>query len=190
MKNLTLFGLGLLGLLSILIASPSLSATINTEISVGWQDGCQPPTNLNRPAPAPPGHASLGTFTCFEPLAKAGGLDGDATDNSPMLSVSQCENIDVLSYDDMLGDPTDANTFTVYSCGNPTNPAGNGPNEAGFDANDILGICWVMEGADGVLDSDPASNEAIYGIAAEWMYVDPTGTHTGDMGRIIVRCNP
>ena len=182
MKNLTLLGLGLLGLLVLLVSSPILSDVINTEASVGWQKSCQT-GDRHEVTHVPPG-----TFVCFDPLAKLGGLDADNTDNSPMISVTQCENIDILFFDDIVGSPADANTALAYTCGNPTDPDGNGPNTAAFTAAEVTGICNIIENVtlDGVEATD---TEAIYGVAAEWIFVDPTGTWTGDMGRIIVRCN-
>jgi hypothetical protein len=176
MKKFLIY-LGLLGLLVYPVTA--VADTINTETVVEWQKSCQTGDNHATRSLRP------GQFACFEPLAKSGGLDSDATDNSPMLSTTNCENIDMLFWDDMLGTPADGNELTVYSCATPTDASGDAPNESNWSST---GICWIITGTP--MDGVSGNTEAVYGGAAEWIYADPTGTWTGDMGRVIVRCNP
>ena len=117
-----------------------------------------------------------GGFVCTTP---------DADEESPMLSVTQCDNFDVLFFADIDDAGADANTINVYSCGNPTDGSGVGPTAAGWNP---VGVCWILENL--TLDGVAATNtEAIYGAAGEWIYVN-TVAFVDDTPRVIIRCNP
>jgi len=97
------------------------------------------------------------------------------TDDSGILGVSNCENVDVLFFDDSDGDGTASGiNGVVRSC-----------PSASADAQG----CWAVENL--TLDGDPATNtEAIYGFAANWIYIDYGGAETDDASTlVIVRCN-
>jgi hypothetical protein len=149
-------------------------------VSVGddedWRKGCQ--TNMNT------SNVALGGWVCAN-FGDSTTLNGE----SKMLSVSSCDNIDVLVFPDRDGSANDAATFQVYSCGNPTDASGDDPPDATWSAT---GICWIAENL--TLDGDPATNtEAIYGLAAEWIYILAAGIDASpntDDPLVIVRCNP
>jgi len=108
-----------------------------------------------------------------------------AGENSPMLNVSQCENIDILFYEDMDDGGGSANTVKVYSCGAAEDGSGVGPTNAGFNP---AGFCWAIENT--TLDGNETTNtEAIYGAAAEWIYADIIAW-VDVTPLLVVRCNP
>ena len=134
-----------------------------------WYKGCDANGSQTK-------NVALGGFVCTSP---------DANENSPMLSVSTCDNFDVLFWFDIDDAGADANTVNIYSCANPTDGSGVGPDAVGWNA---AGVCWLLENV--TLDGDPATNtEAIYGAAGEWIYVDVLAW-VDDTPRVIVRCNP
>lgn len=93
-------------------------------------------------------------------------------DDSGVLTVRDCENVDVLYFTDTDGNGT-ASTLTVAlrSCPGTT---------ADPDA------CWIVEGLT-LTGSAPA--EAIYGLGAERVYADVSATGTVADPTLIVRCN-
>jgi hypothetical protein len=108
-----------------------------------------------------------------------------ADENSPMLSVSQCENFDIFFYEDMDDGGGSANEVEIYSCGAAVDGSGVGPTNAGFNP---AGICWVIENA--TLDGDETANtESIYGVAGVWIYAD-VSTWVAVTPLVVVHCNP
>lgn len=108
-----------------------------------------------------------------------------ADENSPMLNVSQCENIDIFFFEDMDDGGASKNEMKVYSCGAAVDGSGVGPTNAGFNP---AGVCWVIENV--TLDGDESTNtEAIYGAAAVWIYAD-VSTWVAVTPLLIVHCNP
>jgi len=105
--------------------------------------------------------------------------------NSPMLNVSQCENIDILYWLDVDDGGASANTMRVYACSAATDASGAAPTASGFDPT---GFCWIIENT--TLDGDPATNtEAIYGAAAIWIYADVV-SFVAVTPLLAVSCNP
>lgn len=109
----------------------------------------------------------LGSFACNIPTS--------ATDDSGILSVGACENIDIFFYDDTDGDGTLGDAEAIMR---------NCPS-ASADAQG----CWAIENV--TLDGDAATGtEAIYGAAAVWIYLDVTAyATTAEPVAAIVRCN-
>jgi hypothetical protein len=135
--------------------------------AANWQKGCQSFSNVSSLQP--------GSFACNDLVADA---------ETPMLSVSGCENIDVLYFKDLDAGGAGNTTINVYSCGSPTDGNGAGPTDAGWDGT---GVCWIIENE--TLDGNPvSSDEAIYGAAAEWIYINPAIWDSATP-RVIVRCN-
>jgi len=169
MKNLTLLWVGLLGL---------LSYPLTALADVTWQKGCQTGAHFAVQNVTPSG------MVCNNPTANA------LTANSNMLYVGACENIDLLFFPDLDGTNDDTDTLIVWSCPSqaPTDATGDNHQSLTWDPTNI---CWSVEDTlTTPLTGDPNTNlEAIYGFAAEWIYVDPGATVT-DIPRVIVRCNP
>ena len=70
-------------------------------------------------------------------------------------------------------------TAAVRSC--PKSQEGVAEGSADTDA------CWIIEN---VTLTGTTPNEAIYGVAANWIFVDPAGAENdGDTQELIVRCN-
>ncbi len=101
--------------------------------------------------------------TCFDSVS--GDLD------SALLHVGVCDNIDVVYNADTSSTDAPAISIQVMSCVFPTVSANN---------------CLAMDNAT-LLGTD-ASFE-ILGGAAEWIFIDGSGTIDDDTPRVLVRCN-
>lgn len=160
MKLWTLIGL-------LLLAPPATAAN--------WLKGCQATVSQARMSLKP------GSFACIIPTS--------ATDNSNgMLGVSACENIDLLFWPDVDGDGVaSGGTGLFRSCPDPdmngaTAGDGTGNGEVGETG------CWIIENV--TLTGVPPNAEAIYGVAANWIFWEQvTYTTTTEPIRAIVRCN-
>jgi hypothetical protein len=166
-------------LASALFMWPSLGQAIGED----WHKGCQ--TGMFSRASSVP----LGGFVCASfGLDTANRTPASATvnDESQMISVSQCDNFDVLFFPDKDGAADDAGvTMQIYSCAAPTDASGDSPPDAGWSAT---GLCWLLQNA--TLDGDPSTDtEAIYGAAAEWIFALAANV-VDDEPVVILRCNP
>ena len=143
-----------------------------------WYAGCQIASGTTT------SNIAQGGFVCAN-FGDSSTLNGE----SKMLSVTMCDNYDVLFFPDRDGAADDVVTANVYVCGNPTDASGDDPPDAGWSAT---GLCWVLENV--TLDGEPATNtEAIYGAAGEWIYINMIGIDASpdsDDPLVIVRCNP
>jgi hypothetical protein len=167
MKNLTLW-VGLLGLLLTPLAA---------QADVNWYKNCQSGV-FSRTQ-----NVSKGGFVCNNPTGNS------LANNSNMLYVGECENVDLLFFPDLDGTNDDTDTLIVWSCPDlaPTDASGDAHQDATWSPTNI---CWSVEDTlTTPLTGDPNTNlEAIYGFAAVWIYVDPGATDT-DTPRVIVKCN-
>ena len=156
-KALILMGLGAL---VALLPTPADAAN--------WLKGCQG-TGQDNLSIGP------GSFACLVPTS--------ATDDSGILSVDSCENIDIFYWDDADGDGV-AGGGTVQARSCPTTDALRTDTDTVQDA-----ACFIMENL--TLDGVPSTNtEAIYGIAANRMKITVTAyATTSEPIRVEVRCN-
>ena len=103
----------------------------------------------------------------------------DKTDDSAVLGVIPCENIDILYYNDTDADGTGSTvTAAVRSC--PKS------QEAVSAGNVDPDACWIIEN---IVLTGNTPNEAIYGVAANWIYADMGGDDNNEASELIVRCN-
>lgn len=151
--------LGLVGALAAL-AGPAHAAD--------WLKGCQGAGQHNL-------SLQPGSSACLIPTS--------ATDDSGILAVSGCENIDILYWDDVDGDGV-AGGGTVQARSCPMSGALLTASDAVQDA-----ACFAMENL--TFDGNPATNtEAIYGIAANRIKITVTAYATPtEPIQVEVRCN-
>lgn len=111
---------------------------------------------------------SPGDWACYQPSSNS--------DDSVLLNVEKCENVDALYFLDRDGDGTASTvTPTVRSC-----PMGLASTDS--DA------CWIVENV--TFDGDPSTgNEAIYGFKAHTLYVDMPASGTIADPQMDVHCN-
>lgn len=107
----------------------------------------------------------------------------DADENTPMLFVRGCDNIDLIWFSDITGGGG-ANTGRFYACAQPTDASGDGPTDGTWTQADR---CFLIENL--TLDGDSSTNtEAILGYAATWIYADVASYDAGT-ALAMVRCN-
>jgi len=152
----------ILGLIGALVA-PGLANAVPAQVG-SWTRGCQAGSVVR--------NLEGGSWACYTPAA--GASNESAT---PVLDVSDCENVDLFSWDDFDGDGTVCTvTWDIETCA---------PG-AGSLATDALknAACTTLPGAAALTADDVESNLAasqlrIHGLAA--------GVNI-DSCRIVVKC--
>jgi hypothetical protein len=157
MKHLALIlGLGALVAPGISWSAPAQTAT--------WTRGCQAGSTASV--------LSGGTYACYTP---ASGADDESA--SPILDVSQCENIDIFLFDDFDGDATACTvTWTIESC----------PPGSGALATDALknAACNTLPGTASLTGDDVESNLAAHLVR---VHGDNAGAAINSC-RIVLKC--
>lgn len=129
--------------------------------SASWIRGCQPTGGVATT------YIDVGQWACNSPTS--------STDDSGILGITSCENVDALFWSDVDGDAVASGaTVQVRSC-----PTAVADPEA----------CWIVENV--TLDGLSATNtEAIYGFAGSYIYMDVTAYATPtEAVQLAIRCN-
>ena len=108
---------------------------------------------------------NLNTSVCYD--------YADTTDSAIIPVPDTCDNVDVWFFPDFDGTNTDS-TAQILVCG--------------YSQGTLANICWVAEDKtlDGVASTD---TEAIVGIAAPYLAVNPVANASTRKSRVWVRCN-